>query len=512
MFWDTALSEVGRSTNQQIDGLRRQLGVGVDPSFDYTQIVQEQKDLAQKREKKKPPVEPPGSAAGSSALEQLRRALREVGGDEEGSPRHPGSPGPPSPKPAQHSRSRPSPAFQVCSRDEVARLDVSNAWRAPPLGTYKPKADLMVPRLSCPDFGLKEGTRSRTTVELEREVARLRAEHQPFEHLVRNGVVSVELLDHAPERLKPRMPAVDIARMLARPDIVKSAGIVYHVSLSTDGVLDGDLHCSQLGRHPSWDFAKVSGVEPKVLESYFQPGQYDVGSGLDAIGPRSETKLIPFGKQRSRRPLKEVIGRVEIDARLGDHLPDRSLSRSCPVLSTVPRKLAPNMAKCSDRPMFFKKFADYHRTEDPTADRAVREHERTYDPVEAEKVLYHRPHTVEHFNKSLNREQQIKVTRIYGEDICLQLAKENLAHGPVSVEFLSDIDTSPSLRPRVVARRFCNEQYADPPSRKRDQGKAAKFERGLRGGDGRCETHSLSPLAANISQLRLARTYEALSD
>mmetsp|Transcript_64040 Transcript_64040/g.198267 ORF Transcript_64040/g.198267 Transcript_64040/m.198267 type:complete len:324 (+) Transcript_64040:667-1638(+) len=313
-----------------------------------------------------------------------------------------------------------------------------------------------------------------------------------------------------------------MAKLSSRPDIVKAAGITFNHNTFTEGVLEGDLQCSQLKRNPSWDFAKISVAEPKLQETYFQPGQY--GVKISATRERTDKKNIGFDKQRARKPLKELIGRIEIDSRLGDHLPDRSLarsfgmslSRSTPLLSKEPRVLGMAFDKYTPRPPLSKPLPEYHRKEDPDIDRTVFTHSMTFDVLEADKFLRSKPRTTEKFDRSLNREQQFKSQRSFGEDVCLQRVKDNVTRGPVSVELLSEVGTSPQLQRRVthlqdfghMDGREPEKRYTQAPPRNRDQGSAMKFERGVRDGDSRCDVNTLSPVAGGISELRATRTFD----
>ena len=58
-----------------VDAVRRQLGVGIDPGYDYSQMAQSQRKMAQKE--KKPKEDATGAISG---IDQLRKALREVVG------------------------------------------------------------------------------------------------------------------------------------------------------------------------------------------------------------------------------------------------------------------------------------------------------------------------------------------------------------------------------------------------------------------------------------------------
>merc|ERR1719245_358767 len=97
---------------------------------------------------------------------------------------------------------------------------------------------------------------------------------------------------------------------------------------------------------------------------------------------------------------------------------------------------------------------EYHHAENPEIDQTVLQHGLTFNSMEANKVLWSRPKSVENFNISVQREQQSKIMRHYVDDISIQRTKDNLTRGPVSVELLSDIDSSPSLRKRVNTMDF----------------------------------------------------------
>mmetsp|Transcript_50517 Transcript_50517/g.108228 ORF Transcript_50517/g.108228 Transcript_50517/m.108228 type:complete len:534 (-) Transcript_50517:155-1756(-) len=533
MILDNCYSEIGRSTSQQLDALRRQLGVGIDPAFDYSAMEEMQKQLSKKKEKKRPGNED-GASQDSfgpmSGLDQLRRALRDKVGGGAGADGEPGasdeadgaSPSGQGPKQVQmeaHKKrnGKPSAAFCSTSRDDLKKLDINNRFRAPPIGTYRPEEHLTRPRLKGSDFGLKDATKSRKQIELEKEVARLQAENEPWEHLVK-PVRSVELLDEVPERMKNRLRESNMAKDLERPDLVKAAGIHFQDNSFTAGVLDGDLQCSHLTRKPKWDFAKLSVSKPKDRETYFQPGRYNVNIG--AVKPTADRRNIPFGKQQGHKPLKEMIGRIEINGRAGDHLPDRSLSRSCPLLSSQPRLLIPDLEKYSERPPIVRpNLGEYHDKKDPDIDASVMHGKMTYDAMETTKVLWRKSLTVEDFNKSLKREQQLKVTRTYGEDIPMQRAKDNITRGPVSVELMSDIDQKPQLKPRIKHNidfglmahyRETEKHFMEKPPRFQDLSGSAKFERSVRPGEARSEAHVLSPIASGISKVRATRSYDEL--
>merc|ERR1712008_363527 len=248
----------------------------------------------------------------------------------------------------------------------------------------------------------------------------------------------------------------DLSKQRPRLNMAESSGIVYNTNSSTDGVLDGDLVTSKLARNPSWDFARLSSAKEKSQESYFQPGQFNID--LSVVRPRTDMKNIGFDRQRPRKPLREIVGRIEIVERAGSHLPDRSYARSCgltgtrsmPLLSKEPRVQVFHFDKYSERPPPNKKLPEYHDSSDPVVDGAVLERSLTFDVSEADHAVRARTRDAPDFKKSLRRDQDFKRQKAYGEDKAMQHMRENLTRGPVSVEHLSDVDNRPSLQPRVT--------------------------------------------------------------
>jgi len=343
---------------------------------------------------------------------------------------------------------------------------------------------------------------------LEQEVAELKAEGKPYEHLYKD-ITSVEMLDEKPMRLKDPIHSPTIEKNLPRPDIVKMYGISFQDNSFTDGVLDQDKNTSALPRYPKWDFAKMSVSKQKDREYYFQPGQYK--PNLDAVRTKLETKNMPFEKQRDR------ASRNKTKPLPGDHLPDRSLARSCPLLTTWPRIRSLDIAMYSERPSIIGKGPKvWHNASDPEVDSKVLDHEMSFSIMDATRATWTvKPPT--DFNKSLTRQKEMRRMRSYGSDVTLQRVKDNITRGPVSVELLeTDFDTSPSLRPRVkirsmghMAGREREHNYVESPARQREQ-KGFKFNREVRTGESWCDSSRLSPDAGVVSELRNTRTYDPL--
>lgn len=194
------------------------------------------------------------------------------------------------------------------------------------------------------NFNIKAPTKSLTEVSREAAVEALKAEGQPYDHLVKKAV-SIELAEPLPDR-KSKVHVINLSATTPRPDVVKQANIHYHENTFTEGVLDGDLSLSQMPRTPVADFNRMPCSPNKLSPTYFQPGQYAVS--FDATRPRPD-KSVPFDKQMARKPLRETVGRIEVVDRPTEHLPDRSLARKAGRLQNRCWS-APNLSKCTQRP------------------------------------------------------------------------------------------------------------------------------------------------------------------
>jgi len=510
MLFTETFSCVGRSTAGQLENLRRQLGVGIDPAYDYSQLAELQKKLTSKKEKK-----PKDDVLTGGALDLLRKAITEATAPPPEEPEEAedadGTPGKPGVGPAQARVSQtPTWSFRARDRNSLAALDVENRFRAPPPGSYRAKYDFVDPRVKGQhDFGAKEPTKGRGTIALEKEVAKLQEENLPWEHLV-SPLVSTELLDEKPERVKPRLICPNFSKDIPRPDLIKFANIQWNDNSFTAGVLDGDLVTSKMRRRPCFDFAKTSTAPEKLQETFFQPGQYNVNVGLTR--PKLEVKNIPFTRQTNRKPL--TLGK-----RLGDNLPDRSLARSCPLLSSCPRLKIPDLDHYTERPPPAVPRKADHDDSNPEIDRDVFHRQMTHDEMEAVKRTWTKAKPIGKFDQSLTREKHFKIQRSYGEDRARKMAKDNITHGPVSVEMLpmDSIGASEQFRPRVLTRDFermahreRQKKYAVSPSRKRDQGDAMRFGREARTGEARLEADALSPLAGDIARMRATRDFSGM--
>eukprot|EP00403_Amphidinium_massartii_P005233 CAMPEP_0178381066 /NCGR_PEP_ID=MMETSP0689_2-20121128/5790_1 /TAXON_ID=160604 /ORGANISM="Amphidinium massartii, Strain CS-259" /LENGTH=522 /DNA_ID=CAMNT_0020001235 /DNA_START=41 /DNA_END=1606 /DNA_ORIENTATION=- len=511
MFFAEPYSEAGRATHTQLNSLRRQLGLGVDPAYDYSAMEEAQQKLVKRIQAKKRgetsekskddplPVPVAPTAAPPSGLEQLRRALREVAGpgDEAGEPDDEGA----SPKGLRVSptagaqaadlkdRARASPAFLARGRDSLDRADHG----APPPGTYRPKDQWMRPKVPNITLAPAQSTKSLRRVQLEEEIDRLRAMKKPFDHLTKVGV-SVESEEGIPgDKLKQHVQEIKIGKATGRPDMIKAAGITFNVNTFTDGVLEGHLLCSSSRRSPSWDIAKSSSAVPRQQDSYFQPGQYKINDSV--IRPRTEKLNLSFEKQPSRKPLLNAPSAAR-------DVPDRSLSRKSGKTQESKAKLVLDFKKYTRRPDEAM-VIEYHDKNNPIIDNEVLTRDLTFDAIRAHRAIQTRSRPPESFDKALSRQQHAAAMRHSGPEV-MKAQKDDPAKGSHSSPSLGAFQDSTShaqISPRAHA--------ASPPSRKRDFSHAARFERGVREGDRRSPV-ALSQLSNSIAYFRATRSYEAL--
>jgi len=534
MFMDNCFSSIGRTTHQHLNNLRRQLGTGVDPAFDYSAMLQHQKELAsagKKGIKERAAAHADGGSAPTSGLDLLKRTLKEVVGVGAGLEDADSDRGN---QDAGHRRARSSPAdvreqreanrntsaFMASTRESLKKLDIENRFRAPPMGTYRPKDDMMRPRMKG-DVTIQklERTKSLKTIAIENEIERLQEEGEPVEHLTKPAV-SIELKegipDHPPQ--KQRM-FTDMSKQIPRPDMTKVAKIKYHDNSFTAGVLDAHNGLSHFERQDigTMDFAKTSTAPDKPREYYFQPGQYAVK--WDVAKPKLELKNVPFHKQTVRPQLMSSKSDTI-------HLPDRSNARPTWLGQAHPnqseRKIPHiQIGKCTDRKPIYDYVPPMYDASDPKVQEAVLHNYNSYDAFDAIKSTQPRMRSAMEFKKDLTRHQHQKCSRSYGNDINLTLARTNLTQGPVSIELLprDAMYEKPSLQPKIVTTdlktmagreqsRLCIE--LPPRGKVDDLSKVMSFERGTRPGDSRADAQNLSRLAGAITELRGSRSYDAL--
>lgn len=512
--------------------MRRQLGTGIDPAYDYSAMEELQKKLAnagRKGAKERAERAHEGSAAPASGLDLLKKTLKEVVGvgagleetaseqaEADGNQRRARS----SPGDAQKRREMNSSAFLAPSRDDLKKLDVENRLRAPPIGSYNPGPDPMHTKQPCHVFGKPEKTKSRKQIAIDKEIKRLLEEGEDVEHLTKPGCTSLELQEGTPcnRLLIPRQRNYEMAKDLPRPDLMKQMNCQYYDNSFTAGVLDGKERTSAYRSQPSWDFAKLSTAPEKLREYYFQPGQYAVK--WDIARPKINVKNIGFEKQPNRKQLATHVP-------AGIHLPDRSLSRpsamsqSCPQMERRVKDI--HIGKCTDRKPIYDYKPPMYDTSDPRIEEEVLKKQSEYDCFKAMRqgVTHPRQSSCEDFGRVLNRTQHHKTMRSYATDVNIQMMNKSLVEGVVSVEMLpmGAIHDHDCLKPSVITKdlkkmagREVTKEHRELPPR----GQVEKlegvmnFDRGTRSGDCRADAANLSKLAGAITELRGTRTYDAL--
>eukprot|EP00933_Yihiella_yeosuensis_P042147 TRINITY_DN36674_c0_g1_i1.p1 TRINITY_DN36674_c0_g1~~TRINITY_DN36674_c0_g1_i1.p1 ORF type:complete len:428 (+),score=67.06 TRINITY_DN36674_c0_g1_i1:1204-2487(+) len=275
MFLDTYLSAVGRATNVNLTTLRKQSGPGCDPCWDHKAAVAE--EAAKKAEEKA--IRLAEQEEQISDWEKMYNTLSAVYDE----PFEDNDNGfhfeeylDQKPKVQEMRRAREemrsSSAFKNRSRADTDKLDVTLRWRAPPLGTYRPRDDCCArfgkvgkPPDKVPAFGLREKTRSRKVSELEEEISELRAQGLPYDHLLKTAGRSTEVMEEIPEnKLAQRKDVVyvNMSKQLPRPDLLSALGrrsTSEPVAINDENVLNGYKKCAKYGRcprQPCFEFAK----------------------------------------------------------------------------------------------------------------------------------------------------------------------------------------------------------------------------------------------------------------
>jgi len=347
MFMDVCLSNVGKATNQQIIGLQKTLGMNSDPCLPATH--------ASEWKPAKTPSDPVLLTSSQADLSQLYADLsRPKNGEQAHEVTKSSSAVWPRSAAIMQEReirekTRSSSTFKNRGRQELEALE-AKVTIAPPVGTYNPKDDCAAaysrvkhPPCQSHSFGLRERTRSLKAKRTEAQILRLRSEGQSIEHLLGDRGRELPEVGIVENTLAQRRHIVlcDISKQSARPDIIKSANIVINdpIALSTRGFMHGHESCARYGKHyrqPCFDFAKQSTAKPKPVDSYTQPGEYNVN--IAYIKPKLGAGNLPFESRPSRKDIHEGCDRP------GDHLPDRSLARGSPILTAYSRMRSPPVA------------------------------------------------------------------------------------------------------------------------------------------------------------------------
>lgn len=523
MIFDGKFSTLGRTTEMSLKSLRSQLGIGIDPAYDYSEMVEMRKALQRGRSSspsKSPEALPEQHTSSSSTggpLYELEKALHAaVEGDRQENQteqKQAVGDGFRTPDVVRERRKvKPSYAFIAVSRAERNRIEEAIAFHPPPIGSYRPKDDLVRPPQRFTDFGIKKESKSLTLVAAEAEIEKLKAEGLPYDHVLKKAV-SVELMEGIPDRPPSYVNVPDLGKGQPRPDIGKLSKIEFNVNSFTQGVMEGDLATSNLPRKPIWDFGKGKGKPgPVEAESYFQPGQYKTDGVMDKVRPKACKIGVPFEKQPHRQPLMKPISHGP------SLIPDRSLARIC--AATSPKILGGvEFTKISDRKPISDPVKDYHHKDDPKACRSVAQKEMEYDVCVAEKPLLRRPAAVDNFATQQTRDKAAQGLRAFGQDPVLARGKHMQKVRSVETLPVDSVYRKQTLtgHSRVLGTDFVRMrgredelEYTNSPPRKRDFSNASQFTRGIRNGESLVNAAEFSSLTGSVNQLRKARSYAAL--
>jgi len=216
-----------------------------------------------------------GEASPTSGLDLLKRTLKEVVGvgsgiEEEEEEQAVGHLKRAKSMPAdvirEREQNRATSSFVSSSRYSLGKLDIVNRFRAPPIGSYRPKEHKLSTRTRqpCHIFAEKDRTKSLKTIAIQKEIERLQEEGEPYDHLVKIGV-AIELKEGIPDNplRKPHVRNHQFHKDLDRPDLLKAHNLKFNDNSFTAVVLDGNLKTSQFQRQPTFDFAKVSTAPQK---------------------------------------------------------------------------------------------------------------------------------------------------------------------------------------------------------------------------------------------------------
>lgn len=459
MFFEDTYSAAGRASAGHLESLRGQLGVGVDPAFDYShaaEVLQKQQAAAKEKiSKGKGPNKADLSeqdllkyllvqtdhGKDSSTAEQLLREATHVATSVESGPVSPAD------VRVQREVRRPSSAFLNISRATREKL-VGTAQCSPPVGTYQPNMEVGRPRTpTTVGFNARRRTRSRI-----------------------NSYQGTTEIGDVIELRRSHVSCPDLEKAVERPDLIKSAGLKFNESWSTARLEDGDLHCSKRRGQPCFHWSAGPKMTTNQGAHSSEPGKYC--GNVDAVRPRSAHRAISFGSQVGRRPTSAPSGTVErmtsADIRDGH-------------VNVV------DIAKCTDRPPLTGKFGQA-------------EEGQLLDLSNADEFRKRRPRTADSFRKCLTREQHLQAQRSYADDVCLRQQLENTREGPKSIDLVEgNFKDGPLWERPIITPDFARtpgretkRRHALMPSRFGAQNRTLKFQRSTRIGDARCKMQTIS--------------------
>ncbi|CAK9031829.1 unnamed protein product [Durusdinium trenchii] len=314
MILDVRLSAIGKATEVQLNTLRRKLGVGCDPCYDYSGRQEVQRSAEDNEENICSPedLHQDRVLGFSDLLRQVNMAksetleMRHVSEDiphKAGYDRK------------NHEEKRPSSAFRSCGRDLQKHCQKA---QGPTVGSYSPKAECLAslgrvkhPTPKVPDF---KAYLSHLT------------SPAPYENIEHED----QLLSVDNQGSMRQMTFVNMAKQTPRP-AMSTLPPNDPEALDPKGVLDGHLKCARFGhfyRQPCFEFGKFGRRELAAPGGNASLGDYDVKLHTVKPGIRCHSfSSIPRADFASKR--------------ITDHLPDRSLARDCGCLTRFGKLVSP---------------------------------------------------------------------------------------------------------------------------------------------------------------------------
>eukprot|EP00451_Oxyrrhis_marina_P014921 CAMPEP_0204322032 /NCGR_PEP_ID=MMETSP0469-20131031/8471_1 /ASSEMBLY_ACC=CAM_ASM_000384 /TAXON_ID=2969 /ORGANISM="Oxyrrhis marina" /LENGTH=544 /DNA_ID=CAMNT_0051303355 /DNA_START=19 /DNA_END=1653 /DNA_ORIENTATION=- len=529
MFIEGTFSQIGRSTETELDGLRRQLGTGIDPAYDYSKMIVHLAPKKVKDHEAEVPVTTGPLAELEKALSEAAEmeALRDRHGDLESD--RPETPA----RIRERRRVRSSPCFTSMSRNERHKCTIEKQRHAPDVGKYRPKHDLVTQRVEMWNMSPVQKVPNRIKVA---ELAQLKADGANIvEHFKSHN--SLDEKDAHPKdnehvRMRSSCPNFTTScwskksrgkssprdQFLAqgigtqRDDV--SRKIVYNESRSkgveTGEVLQQDLRCSHLPRRPHWDFSKGKPRASPSTHSFFKPGQYE-NQNLDAVRDARDNRVgVDWSVSMGRAASLSRMARQDESRWCGGFVPDRSLSRSTTKIST--RRSCPTLDFSEEKQQARRaiKAVVYHNAEDPHVDELVHQRNMTLDLTSAVKPVKPRVVKVLDMERGLRRETASDGLRAMGQDAAARASR--FARDIVSVETLpvEEVDSGqcrtqfgPVPQMSTMYGRGDKGVWATPSARQQEA--EATFMREHRDGDQKPCITDLSEFSADIMAMRKVR-------
>lgn len=522
LFTDGVFSQIGRKTQEHLNALRTQLGVDCDPAYDYSEIIERQRELAKKKAKssdEEPPVEPAGPMA------ELQKALQAAEAQE---PQAEEEKRPETPPLIRHRKQVKNDwPFTVQSRDEMYQHLAARQFKNPEPGHYRPRDVFPEHRpvtkpLSMVAKVFPEHTSENLfTTKRREEYSQLK---KPDPNFWKKPGTSIELSEdywfstYGPEKPGYRVKGDPrLGQQMPRPSMAARGGRID----PPEGIenIDESKILSTCPRYPEWDFNAVIARSSPALKG-FHCGQYK--PNFDMIAPRGDLVGMKWEKQMKRPNPEDGFGRNKPpkESSYGLSLPvDRSLARGVPGLanSRIPRVKDVDLGKQLARPGMARRDPNYFDKTDPKIVAQVRKHETEINWHDTFKWADPVDFMAPNFSKGLRREQAILGTRIATQDPALLRARFPQPETSTQLMPVEQLD-SKLCHPRILTRDFNKMPsrnhtniYMDFAARYQEQ-EHQKFERVLLESESHPNLGALSATGKKVTDMRQSRSFDALPD